>query len=75
MPKIPLRVVSEPPPGTTEVINREGRDTAVYHGSDIGHDYVCGQCGAILMAGMQEGQIQHTVIKCGACGALNATEP
>lgn len=75
MPKIPLRVISEGEVGDRQLIAREGPETAVYHGSDIGHDYVCGQCGAVLMAGMLEHQIQHTVIKCGACGAYNATEP
>ena len=73
MAKIPLQVIDESEIGERELINREGPDTVVMHGGDPGHDYVCAQCGATLMAGIHEHQIQNTVIKCAACGAFNDT--
>jgi DNA-directed RNA polymerase subunit RPC12/RpoP len=36
-------------------------------------DYVCGDCGAVLMHA-EDGQVRNLVIHCVACGSYNATD-
>jgi DNA-directed RNA polymerase subunit RPC12/RpoP len=69
MPSIPLKVtrppaeaVSPPPVGSARPLFRGNGDT----------DYQCGNCGAVMAAGM--GPRQHVIVDratCSACGAEN----
>jgi hypothetical protein len=36
-------------------------------------DLLCGQCGATLASGMEEGRVQDVVFQCPRCGAFNDT--
>jgi hypothetical protein len=36
-------------------------------------DYVCGDCGAVLMHA-EQGQVHNLVIHCVACGSYNSTD-
>jgi uncharacterized Zn finger protein len=34
-------------------------------------DLLCGQCGAILLKSVEEGQVRNVVLKCPACGTFS----
>ena len=36
-------------------------------------DYICGDCGAVLMHA-EKGQVHNLVIHCAVCGSYNATD-
>ncbi len=73
MAKIPLRLIPEPEKDTRTVIVFTGKGTVVMRGEATGRDYVCGNCGATILAGIGRGQVKNIVFKCNACGAFNET--
>ena len=36
-------------------------------------DYICGNCGAVLMHA-EEGQVHNLIIRCTECGSYNSTD-
>lgn len=71
MPKIPLRVIPEPELGTRTVLVSDAPGTVHIKGQATGHDYVCGACGAVLLEGVERGQVEDIVFQCTTCGAFN----
>lgn len=71
MPKVALQVVPEPHDLEKTVFHHGGGETVVVYGPARGHDYVCGACAAMLIVGMEPGQIANVVVMCAACGAFN----
>lgn len=67
-----LRVVPEPPEGTVQTMVRtgEGSTTVLLTGSG-GVDWVCGQCGVVVLADMDIRLLPRRVFQCVGCGALN----
>ena len=71
--KIPLQVVGDRVGGHRRVITApDPADTVVARGYLRDREYVCGSCGALLLVGVRRAGLGNAVIKCGACGSVNA---
>ena len=65
--KISLKVIQAP--ATGHVVDAP----PVLMASDRSADFVCGQCGAVLMHA-EEHQVFNVLIQCKNCGSYNRTE-
>jgi DNA-directed RNA polymerase subunit RPC12/RpoP len=73
MPSVALRV-THPPSETTDHRSAESVKPLFRGNGDT--DYVCGNCGAVMAAGMAPNQ--HVIVdtaRCSACGAENEFPP
>ena len=59
-----------PPPAGGPVLTAP----PVLNASSHTTDYVCGNCGEILLHA-DEGQVHNLVILCASCGSFNSTDP
>jgi len=66
-----LRVIPEPVEGTRTVLKPKIGEVlpVVKGGGDL--NLLCGNCGAKLVEGINEGQIGNMVIRCSVCGNYN----
>jgi hypothetical protein len=73
MPSIVLNVIDAP----SETEGREsGRSTGPLFRGNGDIDYLCGNCGFVIVAGFS--QNQHVIVgtaTCSACGAMNEFSP
>lgn len=70
MPDIKLKVVPEPAKGTAAII--QGDKSPLLRGEGQ-FNYLCGKCGAILLKGIEKGQVRGIVLRCPKCGSFNDT--
>ena len=68
MPDIKLQVIPQPDEGTKAVL--QSNKAPMIRGSGE-YNYQCGNCGASLIEGIDQGQIQNMVILCPRCGRYN----
>lgn len=67
-----LKIVDAPAPGTVSVIDFDAPGVKTVEGADAAAaDLYCGQCGALLVAGMSGRTVRRTVIRCKLCRAYN----
>lgn len=67
MPDIVLPLIPKPPEGTKTVLKIKAKPGI--RGGD-GINYLCGNCGNVLISGTHEGQVRKLVFHC-SCGAYN----
>jgi len=65
-PRFSFKLVTPP------FVNRPIDVPPVLNASDHTVDFVCGQCGALLMYGEHD-QVHNVTIHCVACGSYNTT--
>ena len=73
MPSVALKVTR--PPSSTAIHPMPGLGKPLFRGNGS-TDYVCGNCGSVIAAGM--GPTQHVIVDttaCSACGAENEFPP
>jgi predicted RNA-binding Zn-ribbon protein involved in translation (DUF1610 family) len=69
-PQLKMALIPKPPEGTRAVMVQSGEGTVFIRGSGK-TDWVCGECGAILLERCGPHQVQGMVFLCNACGAYN----
>jgi hypothetical protein len=68
MPEIKLKTIPQPDEGTRAVL--QSNKAPMIRGAGE-YNYLCGNCGALLVEGIEQGQIQNIVIICPRCGRYN----
>ena len=70
-----LRIIPKPEEGTRSVFVTERTDKDfVYLTGNGTVDFICGNCGHILVKAFNENRIQNLVFCCNQCGKYNDTE-
>lgn len=67
-PQFFLKVIPEPKSDRRVVFHHDGALTGTEGSAP---DFCCGQCGAVLVTGMNEVHFVDAVFRCHACGAFN----
>ena len=68
-----LTVVPKPKEGTASVLEKpKGGDKEPYIVGEGKNNYLCGNCGHLLIENVHEGQVAGIVFKCPNCGSYNA---
>jgi DNA-directed RNA polymerase subunit RPC12/RpoP len=68
MTEVRLKVIPPPEEGTRAVL--QGKSLPIIKGPGQ-YTYLCGNCGAVLIEGVDEGQVRDIVIPCPRCGRYN----
>ena len=67
-----LTLIPEPMPGTRSVLVQPSGAAPFPFIIGVGNlDLLCGQCGAVLLKRVEEGQVSNVVFKCPACGRFS----
>lgn len=72
--KISLTVIPKPEPNTMSVIEPGGeflKEKKPFMQGGGNTDYICGECGWLLLSGIEEGKVKNMVFRCPNCGAYN----
>ena len=68
MPDVRLPTIPPPAEGTRAVLQSNKVPMVKGPGE---YNYLCGNCGAFLIEGVEEGQLHNMVIVCPRCGRYN----
>jgi hypothetical protein len=70
---IKLPIIPEPDPSTRTIfiIPEGSSDTLFMRGYSTNLKFLCGNCGAILMEGIEKNQVRNIVLKCNKCKMFN----
>jgi hypothetical protein len=70
---IKLKVIPEPQPYSRSVLIMDGTETLFFKGYTSNLKFICGNCGAVLMEGIEKNQVKNIVLKCNNCNSFNET--
>jgi DNA-directed RNA polymerase subunit RPC12/RpoP len=73
MPTSKLKVVSKPARDASVLVRPKGEKPTPFVRSTGTYDYVCGNCGATILASVTKHQVMGMTFLCG-CGSYNETE-